>query len=143
VTFKPEGTGARTGALSIDGNASAGTSGYVQLTGTGAGPTATVAPTWLSFGSQTVGTTSAAQTVTLTNTGAVALAVSKISSSGDFAETNTCGSSVSAGASCTISVTFAPTAAGSRTGVLLIYDNAPDSTSRYVQLTGAGTEPPK
>jgi len=96
----------------------------------------------LLFGPQTVGKTSAPQTVTLTNTGAAALAVSKIAASGDFAETNNCASSVSAGASCTITVTFTPTAAGPRMGALTIADGAPDSPQQ-VPLTGMGTGPQK
>ncbi|PYU20129.1 MAG: hypothetical protein DMG30_22155, partial [Acidobacteria bacterium] len=72
----------------------------------------------LTFLAQAEGTT-ATQTVTLTNTGTTSLTVSSIVISGtnsaDFAETDNCGSSVAAGASCTINVTFTPGAAGSRT----------------------------
>ena len=75
-----------------------------------------ISPPTVTFGSQAVGTASAAQTNTLTNSGNAALSISSIALSGtnpsDFAQTNNCGSSVAAGANCTISVTFKPTASG-------------------------------
>jgi 6-phosphogluconolactonase (cycloisomerase 2 family) len=95
-------------------------------------------PTSLTFSSQTVGSTGAAQTVTLTNTDdANPLAISSMVASGDFTETNTCGSSVAAGASCTISVKFAPTMTGAITGSVSIFDNAPGSP-QMLGLTGNG-----
>src|SRR5216683_1036733 len=107
----------------------------------GPAPVASVSPTSLTFASQTTGTTSAAQTVTLSNTGNAALTItSSIAASGDFAEANTCGSSVAAGANCTIGVTFTPTASGTRTGTLSITDNASGSP-QTVSLTGTGTAP--
>jgi sugar lactone lactonase YvrE len=100
-----------------------------------------LSPTSLSFGNQTVGTTSAAQTATLTNTGSATLTINSIGASGDFSETTECGSSVPAGGSCTISVTFTPTAAGTRTGTLTVSDNAPGSP-QTVSLSGTGIGPP-
>src|SRR5260370_8535193 len=89
-----------------------------------------------------MGTTSAAQSVTLSNTGNASLNLTSVSASGDFAQTNTCGSSVAASANCTISVTFTPTASGSRTGTLSITDNASGSP-QSVSLTGIGSTAPK
>ena len=63
----------------------------------------------LTFAGQTVSTQSAAQTITLTNTGNAALTPLTIARNGSFAEKNTCPASLSAGASCTISVIFSPT----------------------------------
>jgi Abnormal spindle-like microcephaly-assoc'd, ASPM-SPD-2-Hydin len=139
VTFKPSASGTRTGTLSISDNTS-GSPQLVSLTGTGtvSTTTASLSPTTLSYASQAVGTTSAPQPVALTNTGTVALAITGISASGDFAETDTCGSSVAAGANCTISVTFKPTASGTRTGALSLTDNATGSP-QSVSLTGTGT----
>jgi hypothetical protein len=82
----------------------------------------------------------------LTNTGAGALSISGIAASGNFAETTACPSSLPAGASCTISVTFTPSAAGTLTGTITVTDNAAASTQQ-VSLTGtgvaaAGTNPP-
>ena len=91
----------------------------VSLSGTGAAPAVSLSPTSLTFASQTVGTSSTAQAVTLTNSGNAALSVTSVAVSGtnasDFAQTNTCGQARSGGANCTISVTFTPIAAGTRT----------------------------
>jgi len=95
-------------------------------------------PTSLNFSSQIVGGTSAVQGVTLTNTdGAHALAISSIAASGNFTETNTCGSSVAAGESCAISVKFAPAATGTIDGSISISDNAPGSP-QVLALKGTG-----
>ena len=140
VTFTPTASGSRTGTLSITDNAS-GSPQSVSLTGTGAAasaPVVSLSTSSLAFASQTVGTTSAAQSVTLSNTGNASLNLTSVSASGDFAQTNTCGSSVAASANCTISVTFTPTASGSRTGTLSITDNASGSP-QSVSLTGIGS----
>lgn len=100
---------------------------------------ASLLPTELTFSSQAVGTTSGAQIVTLTNTDdAHALTISTIVASGDFTETNTCVPSVAAGASCTISVQFAPTVIGAIDGSVSIFDNAPASPQVLLGLTGTG-----
>ena len=100
--------------------------------------TLSAGPSSLSFASQAPGTTSAAQTVTLTNSGSAAASVSGVTTSGDFSQTNTCGSSIAANGSCTVSVTFTPTVAGTRTGTLTIAGNASNSPTT-VGLTGTGT----
>jgi hypothetical protein len=105
--------------------------------GTGSA-TLTATPTSVSFASQTVGSTSAAQTVTIKNTGTAAASVSSISAGSPFAETNTCGSSIAAGASCTASVTFTPSAAGAASGSLTVNSNATNGTLT-VGLSGTGT----
>jgi F5/8 type C domain/Abnormal spindle-like microcephaly-assoc'd, ASPM-SPD-2-Hydin len=74
------------------------------------------------------------------NTESTAVSVSQIAASGDFAETSTCGASIAAGASCTVSVTFTPTAAGTQTGSLTIASNATNSLNT-VSLTGTGAGP--
>jgi phosphatidylethanolamine-binding protein (PEBP) family uncharacterized protein len=103
----------------------------------GGGGSVTVSPSSLTFGAQAVNTTSPAQSVTLSNGTSSALAISSISASGDFAETNTCGTSLAAGANCTISVTFTPTATGTRSGTLTITDSDA-SSPQTVGLTGTG-----
>src|SRR5439155_22262676 len=70
------------------------------------GTTVALSATSLKFGVQLVGTHSAAQTATLTNTGGSTLTISSIAASGDFLQMNTCGSSLPAGESCTIRVVF-------------------------------------
>jgi hypothetical protein len=99
--------------------------------------TLSVTPASLTFGSQALNTTSGARPVTVTNTGTAAAAISTIVASGDFAETSTCGASIAAGGSCTVNVTFTPTASGTRTGALTINSNASNSPTT-VTLTGTG-----
>lgn len=97
--------------------------------------------TSLTFPAQSVGTTSPAQTITLTNTGSLPLVISGISSNPVFAETNTCGSAVKAGASCTISVTFTPNSVGSASQRMNINDGDP-TTPQVVSLSGMGLAAP-
>ena len=101
------------------------------------GTTLSAAPSSLTFASQAVNTTSGAQPVTVSNTGSTAAAISGVTTSGDFAQSNTCGSSLAAGASCTVSVAFTPTASGTRVGALTITSNAGNSPTT-VALTGTG-----
>jgi hypothetical protein len=140
VTFTPSASGSRTATLSIADNAS-GSPQTVSLSGTGTASAASVSPSSLTFASQTVGSTSAAQTVTLSNSGNAALSVSGLSlsgaNSGDFVESNNCGASVAAGANCTISVTFTPSASGGRAASLTITDGAAGSP-QTVSLSGTG-----
>jgi len=138
VTFTPQATGSRSASVSVADNA-AGSPQSVSLTGTGTAPAATLSPLSLTFASQQVGTTSSPQTIALTNSGSATLSISSIAISGDFSQTNTCGRSVAAGANCTISVTFTPTAAGVRTGAISVADNAAGSP-QSVSLTGTGTQ---
>ncbi len=100
--------------------------------------TATPKPTSLTFTSQMIGSSSAAQTVTVKNTGSAPLTPTSLAASGDFSETDDClNGSVAAGASCTIQVVFTPTQTGSRTGNLTIAANVP-SGELTVALSGTG-----
>jgi hypothetical protein len=139
VTFKPAQSGPRTASVTITDNA-AGSPQPIGLSGTGlvSGPNATPSPSSLTFATQLVGTSGSAQSATLTNYGTTALSITSIAASGDFSQTNTCGSSLAAEASCTISVTFKPTQRATRTGTLSITDNAAGSPQK-VSLTGTGT----
>ena len=98
-----------------------------------------LSPSGLAFGSEVVTATSAARQVTLTNPGGSALPLSSVATSGDFAQMNTCGTSVGVGASCTISITFTPTEGGARTGTLTVADSAPGSP-HTVALSGTGQD---
>jgi hypothetical protein len=138
VTFAPTSTGTRTGTLTVTDNA-ANSPQMVSLTGTGGTPAVSLLPTSLAFATQLLNTVSAIKTITLTNTGTVALSVTGIAASGDFTQTNTCATSVAAGGKCTISVTFKPTAIATRTGAITITDNATGSP-QSVSLTGTGTQ---
>ena len=137
VTFSPTTPAGYAGILTISDNA-ANSPQTVTLTGTGVGPQIQLSPTGLTFGNQTVNASSAAQTATLSNTGNAALTITGITASGDFAESNSCGGSLAAGANCTISVTFKPTATGTRTGMISITDNA-GASPQTLSLTGTGS----
>jgi Abnormal spindle-like microcephaly-assoc'd, ASPM-SPD-2-Hydin len=139
VTWTPsEDVTTETGMITITDNAqNQGT----QTIGLTAGVTATVgiAPSTLGFGNQAVNTSSAAQTITLTNTGTAILTVPSVVVSSNFAETNTCTANpVAPGGTCTISVTFTPTAAISYSGIVSITDTATNSP-QTVTLSGTGT----
>ncbi len=141
VTFTPSSSGNRSANLSINDSAS-GSPHSVSLSGSGlaTGPAVTLAPTSLTFASLAPGTTSAAQSVKLTNSGNATLNISSIAASGDFAQTNTCGANLAAAANCNISITFTPTAGGTRSGTVSVTDDASGSPHR-VTLTGTGLAP--
>ncbi len=140
VSFVSNVSGAYSGNVTLVDDAP-GEPQLIAVTGTGTGeaPVVSLSPASLTFDAQLSGTSSAAQTVTVNNTGNGALAVSGITASGDFSQSNTCGSNVSAGGNCTISVTFKPTAGGTRTGTLSIADDAAQSPQN-VSLSGTGQD---
>ena len=113
---------------------------FVLINTTASVPGATFSPSTLTFPSQTVGTSSGQTPVTLTNTGAVALKVTSITMSGanagEFSQTNNC-STVQPATTCTINVTFNPTAAGTASASVLVADNA-GSGSQTIALSGTG-----
>ena len=116
---------------------------YLFRSGLSKNPTApavTLSGSIADFGSLDVGITSAAQSLTLTNSGSAPLNIRSITTTGDFAATNTCSASVAPNASCSVLVTFRPTAAGARTGLLTIVDDA-ISGEVVIALSGTGTAP--
>ena len=98
----------------------------------------TASPSSLDFGSQAVNTSSAARAVTVSNTGSSAAPISSIVASGDFSQTNNCGTSVAANGSCTVNVVFTPTTGGTRNGSVTINSSAGNSV---IALTGTGSTP--
>jgi phospholipase C len=134
VVFAPTKTGSATGTLTVTDTGPASPQ-VVSLTGTGTA--VTLSPSLLSFGSRLVGKTSPAKTATLTNYSSGNLTISSITVSGDYTETNNCGGSLGPKDSCTISVTFTPTATGVRYGAVTITDG--DAASpQALNLTGEG-----
>ena len=112
----------------------------VQLSGNGtAPPTDTLDPASLTFPGTVIGVTSAAQTVTLTNSGGNPLTGIAVTVSGAFVESSNCTTQLAANATCAISVTFLPTAAGVQTGKLTVADILKTQT---VGLSGTGLLPP-
>lgn len=147
VTFTPTAAGTRTGTLTFTDNA-ASSPQTVTLSGKGiVGLSATLSPSSLNFNSQTMGTTSPVQTVSLTNTGSATLTINGISISGanpsafTISANSSCGGSLAVGASCTVGAAFAPTAIGNLSATLEIFDNSAQSP-RTVALTGVGLAPP-
>ncbi|MGA2808084.1 MAG: choice-of-anchor D domain-containing protein [Terracidiphilus sp.] len=143
-TFNPASAGTFGATLSFNDNAP-NSPQTLTLTGTATGnPAVSLSPTSLTFASTNVGSTSAAQVITLKNTGAGALTISSVSFTGasatSYSQTNTCGSTLAASASCTISITFKPVAAGTLTASLSLADNAAASP-QSVALTGTGIAP--
>ena len=106
--------------------------------GTTSGSALTASPSSLSFGNQTAGSTSSAQTVTVSNPNSAAVSISQLAVTGPFGQTTTCGGSIGAGGSCTVSIQFAPTAAGAAAGSLSVASSAPGSPLT-VALSGTGT----
>lgn len=139
VSFKPTASGTRTAAVSVTDNAS-GTPQKVALSGTGTA--AKLSTGSLGFGVESIGTASGGKSVTLTNVGTTGFNITAIAitgaNAGDYLQTHTCGSSLGASASCTITVTFKPTASGTRTAALSLSDSAAGSP-QTVALSGSGT----
>jgi len=138
------GTSARYLRLNFTANSGwpAGQVAEFEVYPSGGGTSATLSanPASLTFASQAPGTTSAAQTVTVSNTGTAAAGSVSVATTGDFAQTSTCGSTIAAGASCTVSVSFQPTASGARTGSLTVTSSASNSpTTVALAGTGSGT----
>ncbi len=142
VSFKPGSTGVKTTDVAVTDNAS-GSPQKVTLSGTATAAAAvTLSPTSVAFPTTTVGSTSAAQSITLKNTGTAGVTVSSIAlTSGeadDFTESSNCGSTLAAGASCTISVSFKPGSTGVKTTAVAVTDSASGSPQK-VTLNGTAT----
>jgi hypothetical protein len=95
----------------------------------------------LVFVPQTAGAVSPAQTVTLSNIGALSLTVAAIVATGDATQTNTCGAALAVGANCVITIAFAPAATGPRSGTVIVTDAAPDSP-HAIAVSGVGLPNP-
>ncbi len=142
VAFAPTTAGIVYGSLTISSSSNSAT---VSLSGTGLGiPQATFDSTSLSFANQPLGVPSGVQTVHLTNSGDASLTGIAISVGGtnsvEFSQTNTCGSTIVAGSSCTVSVTFTPNAIGAQSATVSIADSALGSP-QSVALGGVGEAP--
>jgi hypothetical protein len=141
VAFVPKSVGAGTGAVTVTDEFRTQT---VTLSGLGVAPAGvSLSPVGaVGFSATGVGLSAAAQTVTLTNNGGLALSIASLTVSGDFviiSGTNTCGAALAAGAACTLAVTFSPAAAGALTGSLTVVDNAAGSPQSLL-LAGTGVD---
>jgi hypothetical protein len=141
VKFAPSTQQGMTGSIMFVDNAPNSTQS-VELTGTGTGENAALVatPGTVSFGNVTVGS-NASQTVTLTNSGASAIAISQGAASGTgFSISGLNPMTLNAGQTTTFSAAFAPTTTGSATGSVTVTSNASNSTLT-VALVGVGTQP--
>jgi hypothetical protein len=149
VTFNPSVPGTRIASLEVETGSAVDpktgnsliTSTTVNFTGVGVAtaPYTIIMPAGLTFSPQIVGSTSAAQTVLLSNTGKTALSIASIAVTAGFQQSNTCGTSLAPQFDCDIAVTFAPTAAGPLSGTLTFTDNAIPGPTQTVSLSGTGT----
>jgi Bacterial Ig domain len=148
VVFSPTAVGAANGTATVAGNVTVNGS-PVSLSGTGLAPTrtATVAPTSLAFGNARTGTTSTAQTLTVTNTGNIALAGGAFTFGGGSPQPfsrpggnagGTCNGTLALGASCTINVVFAPTTVATFNRTLTVAYTTATVTGSPVALSGTG-----
>jgi hypothetical protein len=137
VYFTPSTEGNLTGLLTVFDNGG-GSPQTVSMTGVAT--VLSIVPSSLNFGTQKVHTSSAPQTVTVTNTGSTRVHFTGITVSGrnasDFSEVNACGS-LAAGTRCQISVTFTPRATGARSATISLSDNGGGSPQK-VTLSGTG-----
>ena len=141
VTFTPLATGTQTGSLTIVDNDTSDAQ-TVSLSGTGIpAPTLSISPSSLSFSGQLVGTQSAPQTITLTNTSGQSVTFTSIAVTGSsaFPESQTCGAQLPAGQNCSLSVSFLPAASGQIAAGLTITDNGALSP-QMVSLTATGLD---
>ncbi len=136
IVFTPTAMGAREGTLTLTDSAQDSPQ-IVTLTGNGLAAAASLSASGLTFAGTPVGVTSSPQVLVLTNAGNTPLAVAGVTATGDFSVTNTCGTSLAAGATCNIMVAFKPTVAGTRDGTLTLIDNAGNSP-QSVTLSGNG-----
>ncbi|MGH9432398.1 MAG: alkaline phosphatase family protein [Terriglobia bacterium] len=134
VTFAPTVSGPRWGNLVVADNDLASPQ-TVRLSGTGTG--IVISPASLSFGKQKINTTSPPQLITVQNVGSNPLNMGSITTSGDYAQSNNCGTSIPAKSQCTISVTFTPTSTGSLPGTVTVIDSDL-SSPQTLKLSGTG-----
>jgi hypothetical protein len=124
--------------MAVAGNAAWTSQDWVTIMQNNTQPVS-VSPLNMKYAAQTVGTSSKAQTVVVTNDEKTSLAISKVAlggtDPGDFVLKNGCGSSLLTGANCTLTITFKPTATGTRTATVSITDGVGTQT---VSLTGTG-----
>jgi phospholipase C len=136
VTYTPTATGPQTATLTINDN---GFGSPQTVTLNGVGTNVALNPTLLTFGAQQVFMSGAAQTAALTNNGTSPVSISSIVASGDYSQTNNCGSTLGAGSSCTITAVFTPTITGTRYGTVTVTDSGGGSP-HVLGLTGVGTQ---
>jgi hypothetical protein len=142
IDFAPQASGPKSATLNFIDNAP-GSPQIVSLSGMAIAPVLHVSPSSLTFAPQSVGIASASQTITLSNTGTSPVSVNQMSVTGtnpsDFSQATNCGPVLGPGMTCSVNVTFKPTAAGNRVASILISDDAAGSP-QSIPLAGTGTQ---
>ncbi|MGD0366360.1 MAG: choice-of-anchor D domain-containing protein [Acidobacteriaceae bacterium] len=137
IAFTPTASGTRNGTLTVTDSVGTQTA---PLTGTGQAPaTDALSPSSLTFAAQQVGTVSASQQVTLSNSGDQLLTGIVVAATGDFTAVNNCGTTLQGHGTCSIAVSYVPNVAGAESGSLAVTDEFRKQT---VALTGIGVAPP-
>ena len=141
ITYTAPATVPATPTVTLTATSATDTTKSADATITVTSGTVKLVSSVLDFGRVLVNSSSSPQTTTLTNTGNSTLSVTGLAiagtNPGDFSETNNCGTSVVAGQSCDITVTFKPRALGTRSAIIHITDNSPDSPQQ-ISLSGIG-----
>jgi hypothetical protein len=138
VTFSPQTPWVHVQTLTLVDNAP-GSPHVVTLTGTGLGPEMSVEPAKVDFGSQPVGSSTSPTTIRVANTGNEPLEITDIRATGDFSQTNACGTALPPGGECTLNITFIPSFPGEHRGSVDILNSSPED-SKSVALAGLGAD---
>jgi hypothetical protein len=141
VSFSPTALGKRAASVTVTDDAAGSTQSFT-LAGNGTTAISYTPASLPAFGTTAIGSTSTGKSVTVTNLSTATLKVAGISLNGanpaDFIQANSCGQSLAGGASCTVTVQFAPKAAGARAATLSINDSDPGSP-QTISLSGTGS----
>ena len=146
VTFTPASSGTRTAALIISASNSQNSPQTVQLSGSEVAPVGTLSlgSTTLSFPSQPILRSSVAQALMISNRGTASLPAPAFafggSNAADFSLTNSCQAVITAGANCSVTVTFTPSSVGSVTATLSVTDGTASNSPQQVSLSGTGVQ---
>jgi phospholipase C len=144
VTFTPTAIGARTGTLTIN-DSYEGSPQVVNLSGVGSNVKLSVNWPGLTFPTEPINTNTT-KSLTYTNVGKTPIKINSVQVIGEFSQTNTCGTTVAAGATCTFNVTFTPTTTGQLYGNLSINDSevgSPHNTHMVATGQAAVSSPTK
>ncbi|AXQ30122.1 choice-of-anchor D domain-containing protein [Solimonas sp. K1W22B-7] len=139
-SFTPGAAGSRSAVETVSSSpAQTGASASFTLGGTGTQASVGFSPASLAFGNQPVSSSSLPQPLVLSNTGDAPLSITSIAASGDFSASHNCAAVLAPAASCQVDVTFSPSAAGARNGMVSLVSNAPSSPDT-AGLSGTGTQ---
>ena len=140
VTFTPQVAGSLSATLNVNDNAG-NSPQTVALSGTAGGGPVLLSVTSIAFGNVVTGTSKTAAAVKMTNqTSAALTGINIVSSGAPFSQVNTCGTTLAAGAQCTITITFSPTIVGTQSGTITINDSAAGSP-QIISVKGTGALP--